>query len=91
MRLFLFSFSFVYFWQHWVSIAALGLSLVVASGGYSPVVVCCLLATVVSCCKAHILGLVSFSSCGPQTFSRIMWYLPRAGIEPMLPALAGNS
>ena len=28
-------FYFIYFWLHWVFVAACGLSLVVASGGYS--------------------------------------------------------
>ena len=30
-----FNFIFIYFWLHWVFVAARGLSLVVASGGYS--------------------------------------------------------
>ena len=35
--------KFIYFWLHWVFVAAHGLSLVVASGDYSLVVVCGLL------------------------------------------------
>ena len=31
--------NFIYFWLHWVFVAVQGLSLVVVSGGYSPVVV----------------------------------------------------
>ena len=38
-----------YFWLHWVFAAAHGLSLVVASGGYSPIVVPRLLTVLVYC------------------------------------------
>ena len=31
----LYTFKFIYFWLHWVFVAARGLSLVVVSGGYS--------------------------------------------------------
>ena len=48
-------FCFVlFFWLHWVFIAVHGLSLVVASGGYS-VAVCRLLITVASLVAEHRL------------------------------------
>ena len=43
---------FIYFWLHWVFVAACGLSLVVASGGYS-VAVRRLLIAVVSLVAEH--------------------------------------
>ena len=43
---------FLYFWLHWVFVAARGLSLVAASGGYS-VVVRVLLITVASLVVEH--------------------------------------
>ena len=46
-------FLFVYFWLHWVFMAACGLSLVVASRGYSLVAVCRLLIAVASLVAEH--------------------------------------
>ena len=47
-----FSFNtFIYFWLHWVFIAARRLSPVVVSRDFS-------------CCRAQVLGCVGFSSCG---------------------------
>ena len=40
LRIILIFFVFIYFWFHWVFVAAHGLSLVVAGRGYSLVVVC---------------------------------------------------
>ena len=57
-----------------------------------------------SCCRGWALGLKGFSSCDSQTLEHrlnscgsrayllcSMWDLPRPGIEPMSPALAGRS
>ena len=59
---------FIYFWLRWVFVAARGLSLVAASGGYSS-----LLCTGFSCCGARALGTRAsvvvarrLSSCGAQ-------------------------
>ena len=77
---------FVFFWMLWVFLAAHGLSLVVASGGYSLVAaVCRLLIAVASLvCKARAPGGVGFgsslsnclSSCGAWAYlSSGMWDL----------------
>ena len=50
------------------------------------------------CCEAEALGCRAFSSCGMQVIScgaqvlvlHGVWGLPRPGIEPMSPALAGG-
>ena len=44
------------FWLHWVFVAVCGLSLAVASRGYSLVEVLGLLVTVASHCRAQALG-----------------------------------
>ena len=88
----LFSFRFLLIdWLPRVFAAELGLSLAVASGG--------LLSS--SCVQAFCCGGFScgewaqgcagFSSCGTCTsLSLGMWNLPRAGIEPVFPALVGR-
>ena len=81
-----------------------GFSLVVASRGYTLVVVRGLLIVVASLVAEHgALGHAGFSgcgswalehrlnSCGPQAqLLRSMWGLPGSGIQPMSPALAGR-
>ena len=47
---------YLFFWLHWVFIAAYGLSLVVLSGGYALVSVLGLLVAVASRCRAGALG-----------------------------------
>ena len=82
---------FISFWLCWVFIAVGGFSLVAASGGYSSL-----------WCVGFSLGWLlllwskgsrcaGFSSCGAwaQLFHS-MWDLPRPGLEPMSPALAGG-
>ena len=56
---------FIYFWLHWVFMAALSFSLVMLSGGYFPTVVCGPLIAVVSL-TAESMGSrpMGFSSCG---------------------------
>ena len=98
-----FFYKFIYFWLRWVFIAVHGLPLVVASRGYS-LLRCAgfslqwllLLRGVGSRCAG-------FSSCSLQAPERRlsscgiraqllcgMWDLPRPGLEPMSPSLAGG-
>ena len=82
---------FIYFWLHWVFIAAHGLSLVVLSGGYS-------LLPFEGFSWRWLLLLQSkgsrragFSSCGTRAWLlRGMWDLPGPGLKPVSPALAGG-
>ena len=81
---------FIYFWLHWVFVAARGPPLVAASratpwcgarashcGGWSR-------------CRAWALDC-RLSSCGERAqLLRGMWDLPGAGLKPMSPALAGG-
>ena len=101
-NLFLF-YLFIYFWPHWVFVAARGLSLVVASGGYS----------LLWCAGFSLRWLLllqstgsrhtGFSSCGSQApecrlsscgaWAQVlcgMWDLPGPGLEPVSPAQAGR-
>ena len=92
---FFFSFKviylFIYFWLRWVFVAARGLSLVVASGGYSSL----------QCTGFSLWWLLllrstgsrhaGFSSCGAWAqLLRGMCDLPGPGLEPVSPALAGR-
>ena len=93
----------IYFWLRWVFVAARGLSLVVASRGYSSL----------WCAGFSLLWFLllpstgsrhtGFSSCGSRALERRlgscgtrakllcgMWDLPRPGLEPVSPALAGE-
>ena len=77
--------------MHWVFVAVVGLSEVARSGGLLLVVVRGLLIAVASLVAAHglgstgslvvVLGLVALHS---------TWDLPRPGIKPVSPALAGR-
>ena len=58
------SFLFIYFWQHWVFVAAIRLSLVAVSSGYSLVVVCGLFIVVVSLVAGAQALEHGLSSCG---------------------------
>ena len=99
LKIYLFYF---YFWLHWVFVAARGLSLVTASGGYSSL-------RCVGFSLRWLLLLRStgsrhagFSSCGSRALEhrlsscaraqlfRSMWDLPTPGLKPMSPALAGR-
>ena len=82
---------FIYLWLRWVFVAARGLSLVVASGGYSS-----------SRCTGFALQWLlflrsmgsrctGFSSCGTRAqLLCSMWDLPGPGFKPVSPALAGR-
>ena len=94
---------FIYFWLLWVFVAVRGLSLVAASGGYSSL--WCMgfslqwLLLLWSTGSRHA-GFSScgswalecrLSSCGAQaSLLHSMWDLPRPGLEPTYPALAGG-
>ena len=94
---------FIYFWLCWVFVAACGLSLVVASGGYSSLRCAgfslwwlLLLwstgcrCTGFSCCGSPALER-RLSSCGTRAqLLRGMWDLPGPGLEPVSSALAGG-
>ena len=87
---FFFKYLFFYLWLCWVFVSVQGLSLVVASGGHSwwrsaglslsrPLV------------AEHRLQTRRLSSCGSRAeLLRGMWGLPRPGLEPASPALAGR-
>ena len=87
-------------WLHWVFVTFRGLSLVVASRGYSSLrcagVSLWWLLTVEHRLQAHglqqlqLAGSRAQSGCGvPAWLLACMWNLPRPGIEPMSPELAG--
>ena len=66
-----------------------GLSLIVARVGYSLVGVHELLVALI--CRAWVLGLPGFSSCGARgSLPRSMWNLPGPGIKPVSLALRGG-
>ena len=69
------------------SLLSCGLSLVVASGGYS--VACSGFLRWWPVLQSMDSKDVGFSSCGAQTqLLHAMWDLPRPGMEPLFPALA---
>ena len=98
--------TFIYlfnFWLHWIFVAVHRLSLVAVSRGYSLLQYAGFslwwLLLLWSTGSRHM----GFSSCGSQVLERRlsscgtqaqllrgMWDLPRSGIEPMSPALAGR-
>ena len=94
-------FKFIYFWLHWVFVAACGLSLVVRSKAYSSLKdagsgarrLQSLAARRLSSGGSRVLEQVlehRLHSCGAWTYLPLcMWDLPRAGIKPVSPALAG--
>ena len=93
----------MYFWQHQVFIALHGLSLVVASRGYSLVVVHGLLIAEASFVAEHRLQVHGLNSCGSQAVKQglsncgaraqllgSVWDLPRSCTEPVSHELAGG-
>ena len=104
MRVFSFNlFILFYFWLRWVFVAACGLCLVVARGGYSSLqcvgfsLQCLLLlwSTGSRCMGFSSCGLRALecrlSSCGAQAqLLHYMWDHPGPGLEPVSPALAGR-
>ena len=88
---------YYYFRLCWVFIAAHGLSLVAASGGYSSLQArapgtqaSVVVARGLSSCGSQALES-RLSSCGARAYLLCsMWNLPGPGIEPVSPALAGG-
>ena len=75
----------------WVFVSVRGLSLVAASGGHSSSRCAGLLTIAASLVAEHRLQTRRLSSCGSRAQSlRGMWDLPRPGLEPVSPALAGR-
>ena len=98
-----FIYLFIYFWLSWVFVAVHGLSLVAASWGYSWLR--CMGFSLQWLLLLRGMGsrCGGFSSCGSWALERRlsscgsraqllhgMWDLPRPGIEPVSPALAGG-
>ena len=94
---------FIYFWLRWVFVAARGLSLVAASGGYSSLRCAgfslrwLLLLRSTGSRRAGFSSCGSraperrLSSCGPRALLlRGMSDLPGPGLEPVCPELAGR-
>ena len=94
---------FIYFWLRWVFVAARGLSLVAASRGYSSLWCAGFSLRWLLLLRSTGSRCAGFSSCGTRALeSRLsscgaqvqlfhgMWDLPRPGLEPVSPALAGG-
>ena len=81
---------FIYFWLCWVFVSVRGLSLVAASGDHSSLQ-CTGLSLSWPLVAEHRLQTCRLSSCGSRAQLRHgMWDLPRPGLEPVSPALAGT-
>ena len=81
---------FIYFWLCWVFVSVRGLSLVVASRGHSSSQ-CAGLSLSRPLVAEHRLQTCRLSSCGSRAqLLRGIWDLPRPGLEPVSPALAGR-
>ena len=81
---------FIYFWLCWVFVSVRGLSLVAASGGHSSSW-CAGLSLSRPLVAEHRLQTRRLSSCGSQAQLLCgLWDLPRPGLEPVSPALAGR-
>ena len=86
-----FIYLFIYFWLRWVFVAACRLSLVASSGGYSSMRWAGFpwqrLLLLQSMSSRH----AGFCSCGARAqLLCSMWDLPRPGLEPVSPVLAGG-
>ena len=80
----------MYVWLCWVFVSVRGLSLVVASGGHS-LSRCAGLSLSRPLVAEHRLQTCRLSNCGSLAeLLRGMWHLPRPGLEPASPALAGR-
>ena len=89
-QIFLFIFFLFYFWLCWVFVSLRGLSPVVASGGHSSSR-CTGLSLSRPLVAEHRLQTRRLSNCGSRAQPlRGMWDLPRPGLEPVSPALAGG-
>ena len=82
---------FIYlFWLCWVFVSVRGLPLVAASGGHSSSR-CTALSLLRPLVAEHRLQTHRLSNCGSRAQPlRGTWDLPRPGLEPVSPALAGR-
>ena len=100
---FFFKDLFIYLWLRWVFVAARGLSLVVVRGGYSSLRCAGFSLQQLLLLQSTGSRCMGFSSCGSGALEcRLsscgawayllggMWNLPRPGLEPMSPELAGR-
>ena len=86
----LFMYVCMYVWLCWVFVSVRGLSLLVASGGHSSSR-CAGLSLSQPLVAEHRLQMRRLSNCGSRAeLLRVMWDLPRPGLEPASPALAGR-
>ena len=82
---------FIYFWLCWVFVSVRGLSLVAASRGRSSLRCAGLSLSRPLFVAEHRLQTRRLSSCGSGAqLLRGMWDLPRPGLGPVSPALAGR-
>ena len=90
--LFIYLFIYIfYFWLCWVFVSVRGLSPVAASGGHSSSRCAGLFTIAASLVAEHRLQTCRLSSCGSRdSLLHGMWDLPRPGLEPVSPALAGR-
>ena len=80
----------IYLWLCWVFVSVRGFSLVAASGGHSSSQ-CVGLSLSQPLVAEHRLQTRRLSNCGPRAQPlHGMWDLPRPGLEPVSPALAGR-
>ena len=91
---FLFSYIYLfyfYFWLCWVFVSVRGLSLVAVSGGHSSLRCAGLSLSRPLFVAEHRLQTRRLSSCGSRAqLIHGMWDLPRPGLKPVSPALAGR-
>ena len=89
-KIFIYLYIF-YFWLQWVFIVAHGLSLVVASGGYSSLRCAGFSLQWLLLSRSTGSRCTGFSGCGPRALLlHGMWDPPGPGLEPVPPALAGG-
>ena len=82
---------YIYFWLCWVFVSVRGLPLVAASWGHSSSRCAGLFNIAASLVAEHRLRTRRLSSCGSRAQLLCgMWDLPRPGLEPVSPALAGR-
>ena len=88
---FLYINGFFFFWLCWVFVATRGLSPVTVKGGYSPAAVCGFLNVLAPLAQSTGSRAYRLSSCSTQAqLLRATGDLPRPGIKPTSPALAGR-
>ena len=84
-------FLYFYSWLCWVFVSVRGLSPVAASGGHSSSWCAGLFTIAASPVAEHRLQTRRLSNCGSRAWLlRGIWDLPRPGLEPVSPALAGR-